>query len=152
MKLGNFRTKLTLETNHPQRPKYDLELRGNVDRGISIFGKGWKKEFELLDLRTISRTSGLNRTLTLWLRGSARDDANLEIVTREPEFVQATLGAPQESSNGSAIRVPLEIVIPEGVEPTIRMGNEGGGYGLILIETHNDELGQIRIPLRFAVK
>ena len=150
--LGNFRTVLSLDTNHPERPVFGVDLRGNVDRGISIFGKGWKKEFELLDLRTVSRSSGLDRTLTLWLRGPAREDTRLEIVSCEPEFVEATLGEPQPSSNGSAIRVPLDIVIPPGTEPTIRLGNEGGGYGLVLIETHNKELGQIRIPLRFAVK
>lgn len=152
MKLGNFRTILTLQTNHPQRPTYDLELRGNVDRGITIFGKGWKKEYELLDLRTISRSSGLKHKLTLWIRGPARNEANLEVITREPDFVQVTLGEAQPTTNGSAVRIPLEIVIPPGVEPTIRMGNDRGGYGEILIDTHHEDLGHIRIPLRFAVK
>ncbi|MCA9101854.1 MAG: DUF1573 domain-containing protein [Pirellulales bacterium] len=150
--LGNFRTVLTLETNHPERPQFDLVLRGNVDRGITIFGKDWLEKYELLDMRTVPRASGASHELTIWLRGPARENARLEVVSCEPEFVEATLGTPEPTSNGSAVRVPLQIVIPPNTEPTIRLGNDGGGYGNVVIDTHDEELGQIRIPLRFAVK
>ncbi|MBI2827386.1 MAG: DUF1573 domain-containing protein [Planctomycetia bacterium] len=148
---GDIEQKIRLQTNLPDVPDLVVPIQGRVGSPILIVGPGseWNQDQFALRMGTFTSDKGAKRELKLMIRGPRRKDVKLSNVRTDPALLQATLGEPKDL--GSVIEVPLSIVIPPGAPTVNYLGYQQGRVGHITIDTNQEEIGQVRLKVAFAV-
>ena len=151
--LGAFQQtiRLTLEIGTGgQRVEERLPVVGTVVGDLSVVGPGWRND--VLSLGTIDRSAGATRKLTILVRGAARDQVEVEATQLDPPQVRVHVGE-RTPLNESVDQIPLEIEIPPGLSPAIRLGTDQGPYGEVVLGIKNHPgVKEIRIKLKFVIK
>ncbi len=151
--LGAFQQtiRLTLEIGTGgQRVEERLPIVGTIVGDLSIVGPGWRND--VLSLGTIDRSAGTTRKLTILVRGAARDQVEVEATQLDPPQVRVHVGE-RIPLNESVDQIPLEIEIPPGLSPAIRLGTEQGPYGEVVLGIKNHpSVKEIRLKLKFVIK
>jgi hypothetical protein len=152
MPQGPIQQKLLMETNQPSMSNIGLPIQGAVVSEISIFGRGWDADKEILNLGEVLRGEGIKRELTLVVRGPARKDVKFELLRIAPDLMKVELGKPHEINNGAVVQVPLKIDIPKNSPPANHLGSEQGKLGEIILKTTHPLVPKLRVLVRFAIE
>ncbi len=150
--LGAIRQRIRLETNLKGTESLEVPIQGTVAGDISIIGKDWNPDTEVLALGTVHSREGTKRSLKILVRGSYRKQVRCRVVEKQPEWLKATLGTSTEINNGTVVQVPLSIVIRPGAPVATHLNKEQGGLGKIVIETGHPEIGRLTVYVSFAVE
>jgi hypothetical protein len=152
MPQGPIQQKLLFETNLSSMREITLPIQGAVVSEISIFGRGWDADKEILNLGEVLRGEGIKRELTLVVRGPARKDVKFELLRINPGLMKVELGKPHEINKGAVIQLPLTIDIPKNSPPANHLGSEQGKLGEIILKTTHPLVPKLRILVRFAIE
>lgn len=147
---GAIEQTIRLETNVENTPPAELRIGGRIGSPVKIVGPvEWNAERNVLKLGAVSKATGVKRELKLMIRGPRRNELKLETPKADPKELQATLGQP--SDLGNVVMVPLAIEIPPGMLTISRQGTEDRPFAKITIDTNDADVGQIVVPISFAI-
>jgi hypothetical protein len=147
---GPLRQKLTLKTNTSASPA--LAIEGNIGSEIAVVGRGWDPDTGVLNLGEVSRSVGMQRRLSLVVRGPLRKDVTFHAAEVTPDVLKVSLGKPGEINQGAVVQIPLLIEIPADSHPANHLGSEQGRLGEILLDTTHPQVPKLRIRVRFAIE
>lgn len=144
--------RLTLDTGEGTESfERKLTALGTIVSDVTIVGPGWQASEGILALGVVRRNEGLKRTLRILVRGDDRKQIRLERVSVDPAEVQVTLGEPTPL-NENVEQIPLEIEIPPGAPPMIRLGTPQSPYGEILLKVdHHPHVKELKLRLKLTV-
>ena len=130
----------------------EMPIIGSVVSDISIIGKDFTPDRNVLDLGRVPRQQGKSVTLQILLKGPNRKDAQLRIASVAPETsLRARIGEPNTTINKGAVHMyPLVIEVPAGAPPVNRLGSAQGKTAKVVLETNLSTARQIIIYVRFA--
>ena len=150
--VGPLRQKLRLLTNQASMPTVEVPIQGLVDSDIGIIGAGWNSERGLLDMGPVQSKAGAERQLFLLLRGRHRQNVRFAIVNRQPDWLQARFGEPQEVNGGALVKVPLTIIVPPGSPAANHLGSAQGKMGQLSIDTTHPTASRLNVFVQFSVE
>jgi hypothetical protein len=147
---GTIEQTIKLQTNVDNLPPAELRIGGKVGSPVKIVGPiEWNSDRNVLRLGPVSKSQGVKRELKLMIRGPRRNELKLETPKADPTELQANLGQP--SDLGNVVMIPLAIEVPAGMLSINRQGTDQGPIAKITIDTNDPEVGQIVVPVSFAI-
>ena len=150
--VGYFHQGLELTTNVAAEPQVVVPIVGHVGNDLSIVGRGWNPTVGVLSLGAVNRSEGARRELSVFIHGEQAARATLRLVSVWPEVLRVTVGEKQQLKQGTLVKVPLVIEVPEGSPPSNHLGSSGNRPGEILIGTNHPRQKQLRLAVQFAVE
>lgn len=159
---GELAQGLELTTNLEGVPPQSVPILGSVLGNMSVVGGNYMKlgsNRGVINLGSVAKGEGVQRTLKLLLRGPARGEVKPRVATVRPEALQVTLGEPR-ALNENVSEIPVTIAIPKDA-PTMRYsGKEGSGEtaryseensALVVIDSDHPDYGQQKLLIQCAV-
>ena len=132
---------------------YNGSIKGKVGSDISIVGRDWDQNRQMLRLGVLAHGKETSHTLWLVVRGRHRRVIDFEVAKVFPlGVVQAALGEEKSIRGGTTIRVPLEIHISKQSGPANYLGSKQNPTGHVLLYTNHPEVPEIKIPISFAIE
>jgi hypothetical protein len=150
--VGRFDQSLTLHTNLKDDEVIHVPVLGRLVGDITVHGtSGWLSEQDVLLLGQVKSSEGRKAHLNIVARGENAGDLKFEVGSVEPTELKATLGTPQKLKD-TLLHVPLEIEVPPGTRPMVRLDTSQGEAAKILIKTTHPEMKELVVYVRFAVE
>ncbi len=150
---GTIYQNLLLETNVASMPEIGLPIEGAISSNeITVAGRGWDPDTSILTLGRVPRREGLQRRLTLVVRGPWSKQVEFKPDHVEPSELRVTVGQRGEIGQGGVVQTPLIIDIPPGSAPANRVGSEQGKLGEIILTTTHPKVPKLRIFVRFVIE
>jgi hypothetical protein len=150
--LGQFRQRLILHLDVPERPTIELPLAATIASDISIVGGGWDEERGLLQVGSVKSAEGAKRTCLVLIHGPDRNNVELSVGEVSPSFIKVTIGEKRAINDGAVVQVPVTVEIPPGSPAANHLGSSIGKLARITLETTHPEAKQVKLPVRFAVE
>ena len=149
--VGSFQEQFQVETNYPSQTNVVFFVSGQVTSGnVSISGTGYNNQTGIADLgRTIMGERGTPRELSIQFRGTMAQSASVRVNTVEPAWIRAELSPPRDV--GPIRSFTLTIEIPEDAPTGSYVFGGDGQQAYILLETTDETMSVLRIPLQFVV-
>ena len=150
--LGTIQQTLKLTTNLEDAPEAEIPIKGRVSGAVSIIGKGWDKDRNLLEIGPVRRSAGGHWKLTLVVRGPHREGLKLEPPEQtDADVLRITYGEPSAVKGGATTLIPLMFEIPPQSRLVSHMGGDTGKLAVVTIPTNKSELGRVKMLVKFAV-
>jgi hypothetical protein len=150
--LGPFAGAVRLTTNLERAASLVLPIHGTVKGDISIFANsGWSDNQGVLRMPPIDGDEGGASELKVAIRGDHAAETRLSVKSVSPPELKASLGDPLVIRE-NFIHVPLTVEIPAGTRPMIRLGDEQGGEGEVVLSTTHPVTPEVRLRVMFTVK
>jgi hypothetical protein len=149
--IGRFDQWLSLQTNLKDSETLDIPIIGRVVGDISVHGALWNEEMGVLSLGKVKSSEGNRTRINLVVRGAGAADVKFEIQSIDPPELKASIGAPKQLKE-SLKHVPLEIEIPAGTRPMVRLNSSQGEAGRIVLSTTHAKVKELVLDVRFAVE
>lgn len=149
--LGVLRQSVKLSTNIPEAPTLEVPVVGRIVGDISIHGTSWDDERGILRLGAVKSSEGKVAKLNLVVRGERAADVKLGVASLDPPELRAKVGEARRVSD-TVVHVPLEIVVPPGTPPMVRLGTDQGKEGRIVVSTTHATIRELAIVVRFSVE
>jgi hypothetical protein len=150
---GPFGGSLRLETNLEKSPIREVPIRGTVKGDVWIHGPLWNDDAGLLRMLPFKSSDGGKAKLYVNIRGedAASTEVRIEDGGITPSELKATLGQREKIRDGLE-RIPLTIEIPSGTPPMVRLGEDQGGEGEIVLSTTHPRTSKLRVRVHFTVQ
>jgi hypothetical protein len=150
--IGRFMQWLSLKTNLKDAEKLEIPVSGQVVGDISVHGTGWLEEQGVLRIGTAVKSSeGYKAKLLVSVRGEEATKTSFKVASRDPDVLKVTIGEPRKLKE-TLVQVPLEIEIPPGTRPMVRLDTAQGEPGKIVLSTTHSKIKELAIPIQFAVE
>ncbi|NLE37028.1 MAG: hypothetical protein GX621_03290, partial [Pirellulaceae bacterium] len=150
---GPFLQTILVRTSLSEAPRIEIPVKGKVGSDISVVGRDWDENRQMLRLGVLDPAEDAERTLLLVVRGRHRQHVDFEVAeVFPPGLIQAELDKESGTKKGIAIRVPLKIRIPKHGGSANYLGSGQSPVGHVLIETTHPEIPRIKIPISFAIE
>jgi hypothetical protein len=149
--LGVFSQRLSLHTSLRDAEKLDIPIYGRVIGDITVHGTRWDDERGVLRLGNVKSSEGKRDKLNLVVRGPDAAGIQLKVVDTDPPQLSARLGEPTRL-NDNLVHVPLEIEVPAGTPPMVRLGTDQGKPGRIVVGTSHAAIRELIINVQFAIE
>lgn len=150
--LGPFRQTIRLDTPSSEKP-IEVPIHGTVVGDLSIFGKDFKRESNVLKLGVVSRAAGARAELYLTVTGPYHNDV---LVTANPDHtvpndvLQVSVSPPDDSSEKYR-KYQLTIEIPPHSRNVVYNGPKPEDWGKIVLTTTHPTFKNFEFYVRFSV-
>jgi hypothetical protein len=150
---GMINQNVLLQTNVASTPQAVLPVRGIVGSNeITVAGRGWDPDTNILMLGRVPRREGLERRLTLIVRGPWSKQVEFKPEHVEPPELKVTIGQRGAVGPGGAVQTPLIINIPPGSAPADYVGTGQSKLAEIILATTHPKVPKLRIFVRFVIE
>ncbi len=150
---GMIQQDVLLHTNVTALPQVVLPIRGIIgSREITVAGRGWDPDTGILTLGRVLRREGLQRRLTLVVRGPWSKQVEFKPEQVTPSELKVTVGRRSEIGQGAIVQTPLIIDVPQGGNPANHLGSDQGKLGEIILATTHPKVPKLRIFVRFVIE
>jgi hypothetical protein len=129
----------------------ELPLTGTVVGDMSIIGKNVDSNESRFSLGLIPKGEGRTAEIYVLVKGPHREDVKLSVGTVDPPQLKVSVGEPSSFAEGKIIKFPIQVSIPKGTPPVIRLGNSQGKVARIVLNTTHPHSKELAIDVRFAV-
>ena len=150
--IGPFQGWVELTTNLKNAETLNVPIFGNVVGDVSIFHPAWQEKKGLLRMGTFASKEGKMIKLTVAVRGEHSKDTRLEVAEVDPPALLATLGEPKQMGPNFIKHVPLELEVPPGTSPMVRLGEPISSDAYVILKSNNGEIPDVRLRVQFAVE
>jgi len=151
--LWPFRQTILVDTNLPKDAQLEVVIKGKVGGDISILGRDWDEDRQMLRLGVLARGEGADRTLFLRVRGRYRRTIDVELSeVFPPALLSAELGEPVDVNRAVAVRIPLTIHIAKHDGPANYLGSKQSPAAYVLLNTNHPQVPQVKILISFAIE
>jgi len=144
--VGSFQDWFQVKTNSPNQSSVNFLVSGQITSGnVSISGTGYNSATGILEFRSAAGS----REIVIRFSGVSASSASVTIATVEPRWLRTNLSLPRDA--GPTRSFSLTIEVPENA-PTGNYGLSGDGQqAYVLLETNDETMPSVRIPLQFVV-
>jgi Protein of unknown function (DUF1573) len=149
--IGRFAEWLSLKTSMPEAEKLEIPISGQIVGDISVRGTGWNEEAGAVKVGSVKSGEGKRTNLSVAIRGESAESTKFEVKSVDPPEMKVTLGEPKKLKEG-LVQVPVEIEIPLGTRPMVRLDTSQGEAGKILLSTTHPKIKELAIGVHFAVE
>jgi hypothetical protein len=149
--LGRIAQSLSVRTNLADAEKLEIPLVGRVVGDISVHGLDWNEQAGLVSLGKVKSSLGQRSRVNIVIRGSEAAGVTLEVVSTDPPELKATVGEPKQLRDSLA-HIPVEIEVPAGTRPMVRLNTAQGDEGRVTLKTTHPTIKELVIGVRFAVE
>jgi hypothetical protein len=149
--LGPLRARVTLTVRMPDEVVIEIPVAATVTGDLSVVAAAWDRGRQALVLGTVSGRRGLRTQAFVMARGPDRETVRLTVREVVPETLRVIVGESSEVGTGSAVRIPLEIVVPPGSRPANHLCSELGPAGRIVFNTGHPDSPTLTIPVCIAI-
>ena len=148
--IGRFNQYLTLNTNLKEGEKLHVPVFGRVVGDISVHGNNWREEEGVLLLGSVDSGKGRKERVNVVVRGEDAADVKFEVGSVDPPELKVTIGEPKRLK-ATLLHVPVDIEIPPGTRPMVRLATAQGEEAKIVLKTTHPKMKELAIGVRFAV-
>ncbi len=152
---GRFDQWVAVETNLQDASGLEIPVTGRVKGGVSIMGRNWNDDQQVLRMGTVSSSEGGKAELHIIARDEVAEaieaGAEFELESCDPSELQVTIGTPNWL-NAELVSTPLTIAVPPGTPPMVRLNTSQGDEGRIVLRSTLPDVPQLTIHVRFAVQ
>lgn len=150
--VGRINCWLSLHTDLLDAEKLEIPLNGDVVGDISIHGNlGWLEGQGILVIGGVKSSEGGHGRVNIIARGPEAAKITFGVKSKDPEELKVTLGEPRKLSD-TLVQVPVDIDIPPGTRPMVRLDTAQGDAGRIVFSTTHSVIKEVSLPVRFAVE
>jgi hypothetical protein len=149
--VGRFHQWVSLRTNLPGSETLDIPLVGRVAGDISVHGINWNEEAGVLSLGKVKSSEGRAQRVNVVARGEGAPDVQLAVDSVDPEELKVTIGEPKKITD-TLVHFPVEIQVPAGTRPMVRLGTAQGEEGRVVLKTTHPTIKELVLGVRFAVE
>ena len=149
--VGRFNQWLSLRTNLPEAEKLEIPVIGRVVGDISVHGRGWIEAQGVLAMGRVKSGEGRKARLNVVVRGEDAAGVEFDVQSIDPPELKVTLGEPQQLKE-TLLHVPVEIEVPAGTRPMVRLDTAQGDEGRIVLKTTHPKVKELVLGVRFAVE
>jgi hypothetical protein len=149
--IGRLSQWLSLRTNLADAEELQIPLVGRVIGDISIHGIDWNEEAGVLSLGKVKSSEGRRGRVNIVIRGAGAVNVRLEVASKDPPELNTTIGAPKQIT-AELVHVPVEIEVPAGTRPMVRLGTAQGEEARVAISTTHPTIKELVLGVRFAVE
>lgn len=151
--LGPIHQTIRLTTSLADIAPLELPIRGTAVSDVSfVAGANFDPEHNLLSLGGVSGTEGKTAVLHVSVKGDGAGEVQVKIAHTFPNMLQAELGEPKATQNGTNVLRKLTLRIPPGSPPANHLGSETSKLGRVEIETTHPSAKKITLYVQFAVE
>ena len=147
--VGSFQEYIQLKTNYPSQVSISFPVSGQIIGGnVAISGQGYNRSTGVAELGRTMMGKSILRELSIQFSGASAQSASVQVKAVEPAWIRTTLASPKDAG---PIRIfSLIIEIPEDA-PTGSYVFGDGQQAHVTLETNDESMPVLRIPLQFAV-
>jgi hypothetical protein len=149
--IGRFNQYLTLNTDLKEGKKLHIPVLGRVVGDISVQGKHWIEDEGVLLLGQVHGKTGKKDRVNLFVRGEKAESVKFEVGSADPPELKVTFGEPIRLKP-TLVHVPVEIEVPPGTRPMVRLATAQGEEGRIVLKTTHPTMKELALGVRFAVE
>lgn len=149
--VGRFHQWLSIRTNLPEAEKLEIPALGQVVGDISVHGIGWNEEQGALVMPNVKSSEGRRAKVNVAIRGSDAANVKFSVQSVDPPELKVTIGEPKKLKE-TLVHVPVEIEVPAGTRPMVRLGTDQGEAGRIVLSTTHPKIKELAIGVRFTVE
>jgi hypothetical protein len=149
--IGRFDQWLSLQTNLNGGERLEIPVVGRVIGDISVHGIGWSEEQGFLALGKVQSGKGEKAKLNIVVRGPGAADVKFDVQSVDPEELKVSLGTARKLKE-TLLHVPIEIEVPAGTRPMVRLDTANSEPGRIVLNTTHPKIKELSLNVRFAVE
>jgi hypothetical protein len=149
--IGRFTQWLSVKTNLAEAEALEIPVMGQVVGDISVHGTGWVEEQGALKMGSFRSSEGRKEKISVSVRGENAGDVAFKVLSCDPPEMKVTIGEPKKLKD-TLVQVPLEIEIPPGTRPMVRLDTAQGEPGKIILSTTHPKIKELSIGVQFAVE
>jgi hypothetical protein len=144
---------LSLKTNLADAETLEIPVSGQVVGDIGVHGAPgvWNEEQVALRLGNVKSSEGRKEKLNIVVRGDDAAKVAFSVQSCDPPQLKVTIGEPKKLRD-TLVQVPLEIEIPPGMRPMIRLDTEQGERGKVVLATTHPKVKELSIGVQFAIE
>ena len=148
--VGSFQEWFQVNTNYPSQASVSFSASGQIVGGnVAISGQGYNPATGIADLGRTVTGRGISRQISIRFSGTAAQSASVQVKEAVPTWLRTELPPPSDA--GSSRIFSLVIEVPEDA-PTGSYAVSGDGQqAYVLLETNDEAMPVVRIPLQFAI-
>jgi hypothetical protein len=146
--VGKFDEWFQVKTNYQGQVNVSFLVSGQIVGNVTIRGRGFDMSRGIADLGNTVVGRKILREFSVQFSGSAARSASLQVKEVEPAWIRTELFPPTDA--GQFRVFPLIIEIPENA-PTGNYVVGDGQQAHVLLETSDENMPVIKIPLKFSV-
>jgi hypothetical protein len=125
---------------------------GKLVGDISIHGNSsWLTEQDTLNMGQVKSSEGRKAHLNVVVRGENAGDVKFDVASVDPPELKVTLGEPKKLKD-TLLHVPLEIEVPAGTRPMVRLDSIQGDAAKVVLSTTHPTVKELSFSVRFAVE
>lgn len=149
--VGRFTQWLSLKTNMPDAEKLEIPVVGQIVGDISVHGTGWSEEASAVKVGNFKSSEGSHNKLSIVVRGVDAPNTTFTVKSVDPPELKVTIGQPKKLKD-TLVQVSLEIEIPKGTRPMVRLDTAQGEPGHIILSTTHPKIKELSIGVQFAIE
>ena len=147
--VGSFQDRFQVLTNYPSLPSVTFPVSGQITGNVSVSGQWYNRETGVAHLGQTIRGKSISREISVQISGPSAQSTSVEIKTVEPDWIGTTLSPPRDA--GPRRMFTLTVEIPENAPTGSYVFGSDGTQAQITLETNDDSVPVLRIPLQFVV-
>jgi hypothetical protein len=147
--VGSFQEWFQLKTNYSSQVSVNFLVSGQIVSGnVAISGQGYNRSMGVAELGRTVMGKSITKEISIQFSGASAQSASVHVKVVEPVWLRTTLASPRDVG---PIRIfSLTIEVPEDA-PTGSYVFGDGRQAHITLETNDESMPVLRIPLQFAV-
>jgi hypothetical protein len=151
--VGRFYQWLSLKTNLEDAEALEIPVSGQVVGDIGVHGPPgvWNEEQVALRLGNVKSSEGRKEKLNIVVRGEDAAKVTFAVKSCDPPEMKVTIGEPRQL-RGTLVQVPLEVELPPGMRPMVRLDTEQGDRGTVVLSTTHPKVKELSIGVQFAIE
>jgi hypothetical protein len=149
--VGRFIEWLSVKTSLKDAETLEIPVVGEIVGDINVAGNTWSEDQGAVRLGSVKSSEGRKEKLSLMVRGEAAPTTTFKVQSVDPEDLKVTIGEPRKLRD-NLVQVPLEIEIPAGTRPMVRLDTAQGERGKIVLSTTHPKVKEMAIGVQFSVE
>ncbi len=149
--VGRFNQWLSLRTNLPEAEQLDIPVIGRVVGDISVHGTGWLEEQGVLMMGHVESSQGKSARVNVVVRGEDAAGVEFHVESVDPPELKVRIGESKQLKE-TLLHVPVEIEVPAGTRPMVRLDTAQGDEGRVVLGTTHPTVKELVLGVRFAVE
>jgi len=149
--VGRINQWVSLRTNLPEAEKLEIPVIGRIVGDISVHGTGWNEEEGMLTIGSVKSSEGRKAKVNVVVRGADAAGVKFEVQSVDPPELKVNIGESKQLKD-TLLHVPVEIEVPVGTRPMVRLDTAQGEEAHIVLKTTHPKIKELVLGVRFAVE
>ena len=148
--VGSFQDRFQVKTNFSSMPSVTFMVSGQIVAGnVAVSGQWYNKTNGVANLGQTTLGKSMSREIFIQFSGPSAPSASVLVKAVEPAWIRTELSF---NDAGPLLRIfTLTIEVPEDAPSGSYLFGGGGQQAYVILETNNESMLDLRIPLQFVV-